>query len=113
MLGTEPIDNVSKNKIKKEKGASLSNSATRRNDLKTNQTPTTATSEDSKLNAKGKPNSIKKATAKKVPPPKEALALEKKGDKVATINSKSNSNVDRALGEAASKKRGWWNKTKT
>ena len=113
MLGTEPIDNVSKNKIKKEKGASLSNSATRKNDLKTNQTPTTATSEDSKLNAKGKPNSIKKATAKKVPPPKEALALEKKGDKVATINSKSNSNEDRALGEAASKKRGWWNKTKT
>jgi ribonuclease E len=115
MLGTEPIDNGSNDKIKKGKGTRLSSSKTRKNSLKTNQTPNAATSldEDSKLNAKGKPNSIKKAATKKVLPPKEALALEKKDDKVATINSKSNSNEDKALGEAASKKRGWWNKTKT
>jgi hypothetical protein len=83
--------------------------------LKTNHTPTAATSidEDSKLNVKRKPNSIKKATAKKVPQPKEALALEKKDNKVAMVNSKSNNNEDKALGEAAPKKRGWWNKTKT
>ena len=115
MLGTEPIDNVSKDKIKKEKGTKLSSSEARKNVVKTNQTPNAATSidEDPKLNAKGKPNPIKKATTKKVPPPKEALALEKKDNKVAMVNSKSNNNEDKALGEAAPKKRGWWNKTKT
>ena len=115
ILVTEPIDNVSKVKVKKEKGTRLSSSETRKNDLKTNQTPTAATSidEDPKLKAKGQPNSIKKATTKKVPPQKEALALEKKDNKVASINSKSNSNEEKALVEAASKKRGWWNKTKT
>jgi hypothetical protein len=114
ILGTEPIDNVSKDKIKKEKGTRLSSSETRKNDLKTNQTPTAATliDEDPKLNTKGQPNSIKKASTKKIPSPKEALTLEKKDNKVATINSKSNSIEDKALSEAASKKRGWWNKTK-
>ena len=83
--------------------------------MKKNRTPTATTSidEDPKLNAKGKSNSIKKATTKKVPPPKKAAALEKNDNKVATINSKSNSNEDKTLGEAASKKRGWWNKTQT
>ena len=115
MLGTEPIDNVSKDKIKKEKGTKLSSSEARKNVVKTNQTPNAATSidEDPKLNAKGKPNPIKKATTKKAPPPKEALALEKKDNKVAMVNSKSNNNENKALGEAAPKKRGWWNKTKT
>ena len=115
IVGSEQPDQIATDKSKKEKVSRISRAQTKKNDLKTNQTHSSNTSieENSKLNAKGQPNSIKKANAKKATLPKETSALENKDSKVARIESKSNITEDKAEGEAASKKRGWWNKIKT
>ena len=117
IVGEKQPDDISKHEIKKEKVSRLTTGQTRKNDLKTNQTLTSTSliDEDSKLNVKGQSNSTKKATTKKTSLPKETMALENKDRKVPKMNSKSKTNEDeeKAEGEAASKKSGWWNKTKT